>query len=228
MKSDIKLTIYDFIGYFIPGFITLFGIAFFCSLAVSKTYYWSISGFNVYFAFLVVLFSLVTGHFIQAIASNLTKLFKIEEEREINKFSKHKVHSWIFDYVKNYIIEEFKVEAEKLDDKAIFEIANETVLQKGVPDEREIFIYHVGFYKNCFIAMFIFTIMLILSLFLHCNSIRINNEIFIVTNLSLFLGCVSTTVCCCLCVMRYLKFMKYRVYRMFYAFLVITSNIGAK
>ncbi len=163
MLKEFKITLYDFFGYLIPGFVLLFAISlrFYDLTNYTELYgaldcalkYWPIS----------VLLAYLLGHFSHTVSSFIIEYLPTSYDivfEKINSGTAYAPQDKQVDFggwIKNSLISRIKHivgghTPYEINQDTLFYFADEHMLQFGNAEEREIYQYREGFYRSCICA----------------------------------------------------------------------------
>ncbi|MDP9350092.1 MAG: hypothetical protein M3P51_00885 [Chloroflexota bacterium] len=162
MIENIRVTLYDIFGFFVPGAVLLGAIlialwAIFLpglplgSLDVTT---WT----SVLFAILAY----VAGHLSQAIGNQLQRFSSSREERTLEGCGDGALPESMVNAARQKAADLVGVRAETLNSRWLFRICNTAIAQRGDYGDRDVYIYREGFYRGLAVAFLVLSASLLL------------------------------------------------------------------
>lgn len=191
--KELRLTLYEIVGYFVPGMVALLAIVF----SIWGTKYWQVMHINVVNflsrreIILLLLFAYFLGHAVQAIGNlierdapliidgvisrlpswsprPIAKLLNFVQ-RECGKYDfSLALQKTLAPAIERDVSARFDLAASGLDDESIFRLCDAALLQEGgggTLEEREICTYREGFYRGTSLGLVLVTVSLFVPLF---------------------------------------------------------------
>ena len=217
--SFVQISIYDLVGYFIPGTFALVGIYFaICPLLIPLEHFWHV--ITPLKIASLGLMAYVAGHCIQGLANYLMKWSCFSN-------STSPLSPAISVMAKQRMAQLMNFEDNVVTDKQMEDFADHYVLQIGKTETRDIYVYREGFYRGLWVAMTGIAFATLVRLFCSClyfvfgNRLPLSNDVLIVILLLSIIGLL-------ICYQRFRRFEEYRRKYAIQSFLVLTSNVAAK
>lgn len=173
MFKDLKFTLYDFFGYLLPGTIFIIAIA---------ILFWTIYFPNTLISYiklptevwiLLVFFAYIFGHIIQGIANLFEKIFGKYDDLVGYRHKESSLPETIINGAKSKISSLINLDENKITMKWLYRICDETIVQNGITEEREMYTYRKGFYRGLTTSFFILFLSLIFRMIISKAKISI-------------------------------------------------------
>lgn len=148
MIKDIQLTLYEIIGYLIPGLVNLTGLAlFFWGLFLpTTTVTVDLHTGELWIAFLVTAY--IAGHMAQALGNLSEKWLKPIELIVMENATKDRFPQSIIEACKKKAKELTGADISDVPARWLYRVCDDAVVRSGRIGEREIFVYREGFYRG--------------------------------------------------------------------------------
>jgi len=230
MLRDIKVTLYDIFGYLLPGIVLFIALS-----TIFRTFlFWSESivliNLNFELWILIILASYFLGHMGQALGNIFEKyIFRLNAHFFISRSKKNKIPDIITDVVKSKINEIYNLNSDDIEDKKardkwLFRICDETILQYGVIENRELYEYRGGFYRGLTVSFFILFISLCLRMTRPEGSIRLYEWTLSMNRNTIVTFAAISIIGVILFFYRYKKFFRIRIRQALLGFLALQIN----
>lgn len=227
MIKDLKITLYDIFGYFLPGIVCFSSIAvlFWCIYYPQIPISFPIN--NIELWLIIILLSYFCGHMVQAVGNMIMKVFPSVEEEIISKGVSKYISPNIIILIKAKMNRLLNIEINSLEPEILFKICDETILQYGIIGDREIYQYREGFYRGLSVAFLLLSLSFLIRIFIKESIINYDNNIIIIKwQIILFLITISLLFSI-LSFLRYRRFGKYRVIHAILSYLIL-ENVNKK
>jgi hypothetical protein len=224
--DKITVTLYDLLGYLLPGYILLFA----CSMLEASFYGTSMfalsrMGKNPILSAIVAYFLGQTSH---AIAS----IIKSKKHRWFNDRGRYSLNPQINKRVVTALKETYAIDLEpnqELSRLDVYLLADNYILASGGSVERDILTSREGFFKSSMIAFFVLGIAISSSLFSQMPRIQIQPTNYVLpTRLSIVIIAVSFLLLSWLFRERFIFFNRAKSSNALLTFLALRSLPGAK
>ena len=216
--KNLQVTIYDVVGYLIPGFVSLiaFGIFYWSAF---KTTAFELKSVTLFEGIALSTMAYIAGHFTQALANMIMKLFPSTIQIVMGQPVKGKLSDEVIKGAEAKARQICKLsDAAALSASQIWEICDHLVQQKGKTEARDLYVYREGFYRGMFVSLSL----LGLALFFRWCSPASNVQL---DNIHLILGSNEIRV---LCVSSFgLAYLAFNRYRRFGEYLTVSSIYNA-
>jgi len=215
MFKDIKVTLYDIFGYLIPGIVFLSAIViFFWSSYFPKD---PLEPFQkpIEIQLLFLLLAFLAGHLAQSLGNILGK-FSLSTEELVLSMPYNIVYS-----AKSKVSSMLDVDIKYLSLESLFKICDEAVVQHGKSENREMYIYHEGFYRGLTISFLAFSLSLSFRTLFPGASIMILDTLQPISWTVLWFFILISLAGSLLAFFRYRRFAEYRVTRAILGFLTL-------
>ena len=156
MYKEFQLSLYDFFGYFFPGMIFIGPTVYMYWPGGQKLIAESPKTAVFWTAF--VLFSYLTGHFLQGL-SNV--IFDFKYGMKYFRVGEKDIPVEIYNKIRDKVATNLELNPEMLTDKWLYRICDQASGQDGL---REIYVYREGFYRGMSVSSGILAALLFLNL----------------------------------------------------------------
>jgi hypothetical protein len=221
MIQSLRLTLYDFFGYLLPGSIIALAVSIFMWAVYfpGKTFPVSPLSNQTWIVFAV--FSYFAGHLIQALGNWLGKGIKPEE----SLFAKEaKPNDQALATAVRSTISSWGIETDKLDPKWLLQLCDETVAQTGVIADREIFVYREGFYRGTCGALLLLAVAMLVRLLKGSALLSFGDDVLCIPISMWLLFMLLSLVGSVMAFMRFKRFAQHRVNSAVAGFLVLQKD----
>lgn len=154
--SDLRTSLYDLIGYFLPGGFALAGAAALWSVSTAAALRMPEGSVAI---FAVVALAYTCGHLVQAVANLLPVLAGLDTGLAVSKgYSDGKAGGLVLSegviaILESRIREDFGAAAADLQGVERFALIDEARAWTEKPGDREVYIYHHGFYRGMVLSL---------------------------------------------------------------------------
>jgi hypothetical protein len=228
MFKEIKLTIYDFLGYLLPGvpflftIIVLYWVLFFTREPLPLPSLTSTTW--VLFLFLAYLF----GHVVQAIGNLISKGIGLTEGKVLSKSKNPILPEAVVKAARSAVSKTLAVDSKHIENEDLYALCDTIVLQFGQTAEREILQYREGFYRGFSISMTFLALALIVRAFVPGSMVSISGKPYHLIALLLAFMIVVLLLSALFCFLRYKRFFRFRIKSAIFACLVLQDKLREK
>ncbi len=161
MVENIRVTLYDIFGFFVPGAVLL--VAAFIAL-------WSIylpqaplSSFDVttWASVLFLLLAYVAGHLAQALGNQVERVSSSAEDRVLAGPSAGALPPSLVEAAKHKASRLVQVDADSISAKWLSRICNTAIAQRADYGDRDVYIYREGFYRGLAVSFLALSLALV-------------------------------------------------------------------
>ncbi len=225
MFRSMQATLYEIFGYLLPGVVSLTAImillwAFYMpqsTLALTDL------SAQAYIALLVLAYLL--GHLTQALGNLLVKKVLVSPEEAA--LSKGQAASIPYDLVQRARLKAGKMLGIDLEDISpgwLFRICDETLVQRGICSDRDMYIYREGFYRGTMVSMLVLAVALTVRAVIPGTSLRIATSVQAISALVFVFFIILSLAGTWLAFQRYRRFSNYRVTHAVLSFLILQEQ----
>ncbi len=225
MLKDIKVTLYDIFGYLLPGIVFLASIVIlFWTIFIPRSPLVPYQLTDKIWV-LALLVSYFSGHMAQALANILAKLLPSAEDLVLSRDRANNLPKAIIESVKSKASSMIGIDLKEINSEWLYSICDETLVQSGVVEDREVYLYREGFYRGLTVSLFALALSLFLRMVIPGTTIIISSGVSqsISWTILLFLTLISF-VGSLLAFLRYMRFARYRVTRAIIGFLALQGK----
>lgn len=223
MVENIKFTLYEFLGYLLPGglsafaFSILFGTAFYPHLPFpvyliqSDLAFWAVIAVSAY----------ACGHLTQALGNLLpsdaeARLLPENSDCPVVRLARETTARML------------STEAKSVTPKCLYGFCDEYVAQNGQAGDRDLYIYREGFYRGNTVALVLLVVSVLARLCVRNPALRFTRYTVFVTPLELIVVAAFLLWSSWLAYRRFKRFGDYRVRRAITAFVCVTSKTSTQ
>lgn len=173
MLQPISVTLYDIFGYLVPGAVTVLAIVIAAWTATAPratlqlipqpTQLWVAAAFVAYIA----------GHVVQAIANELRRLTRSAESKVLTGAGVAVIPKCLADAVRQKLGARLGVPPDALPPACVCAACDETVVQRGMTDDRQMYVYREGFYRGMTVACLMLSLSIIARAFAPAGAVRV-------------------------------------------------------
>jgi len=219
-----QITIYDIVGYFFPGVVSLFGVyLILCPYLMPLEHYWIVITLVKWC--ILGLSAYIAGHCIQGIANWLDKLLR--STSGVDQILSARSGSVAVKTATRHLSSIINVKEEEIKSQMLYEIMDSYVVQKGKTEIRDIYVYREGFYRGLCVAYVIVAIGILIRL-LSCHCYKVFGGRISLTNTLLYCFLVPSVFAIVIFYQRFRRFETYRINFALHSFLVLNKNNEGK
>jgi hypothetical protein len=208
--DKLSVTLYDLLGYLLPGYILLLA----CSVAEAT--FWGSSLFALSHINRHLVLSAIVAYFLGHASHAIGSLIKTKKFRWFNSRSYYRLNSEIDERITQVLQETYglKLEADKkLSNIDKYLLADSYIIASGGSVEREILLAREGFFKATVISFSILGLIVLSTSFAPVSKVQVQPGVFVLPSI---LGVVSLTTL--------LLFLAWLFYRRFSFFNCVKNN----
>jgi len=221
MLNDLRATLYETFGYLLPGivFLTALVILFWAIyLPASPLGYVELS-FQMIAALLLLAYFF--GHLNQALGNLLTKILRSPEETVLSKGQSGSMPHHLVHIAQTRASALLGIDLSEINPEWLFRICDETLVQRGVCTDREIYQYREGFYRGLTVSFFALTVSLMVRTVIPGASLKLGSSVQAMNTPELLFFILLSASGVWLAFRRYSRFSRYRVSHAIIGFLVL-------
>jgi len=222
MLSNFVFTLYELLGYLLPGAVALVGFSvvewalFFPAVPLRI----GADQANMVTGTCVVLGSYILGHAVQAIGN----LFWSGAEAAVLDVKKGNAPPWMKENAQRAALDLLNTDSHQLEPRWIFRALDEYMCRTGETGDRDMFVYREGFYRGTAIALLLISVALAVRMCIPGCSIQLNKDVFCVSRWEIVFNLLISAGIAVLFVRRYRRFAEYRVTHAVMAGLIEHNN----
>ncbi len=152
MIENIRVTLYDIFGFFVPGTVLLGAIL----VALWAIYLPGLPlgslDMTTWTSVLFAILAYVAGHLCQAIGNQLQRLSSSSEQRTLEGRGDGALPESMVDAARQKAADLVGVRPDTLTSRWLFRICNTAIAQRGDYGDRDVYIYREGFYRGLAVA----------------------------------------------------------------------------
>lgn len=220
MVRDLRFTVYDFIGYLLPGAPAVVAVLLAGWAVAGVTAPLSLPGPSAEGWIAIALASYLVGHAVQALANLIAKIARLDEVGGLGK-PNGPVSQKTFGRAQERVRELTGLEPSSPAD--LYAVCDEWVAQHGETADRELYQYREGFYRGLAVSLIILVFSLLAARLRGGTTASIGTITIALAGNPYWLLVVALTITAVLFVMRYRRFLRHRVRSAVLAFLVLAA-----
>lgn len=223
MLGNLSFTLYEALGYLLPGGVGTLGLlvlywGLFVPEVPLKCYGYQ-PGIVAWIA--IVLSSYLLGHTMQGLGNILWK------RGDESTLSSKRIPPWMRDRAKEFAAKIVGVSTGEMKLMWAFRVLDEYIVQAGKAGDREMFVYREGFYRGSALALFFLATTVLIRGFVPGCAIQLTSSTFPVSLRQILLTTFVIAGTGGVFVQRYRRFAEYRVLRAVIACLIV-QHISSK
>lgn len=220
--DNLKVSLYDLLGYLLPGAIVLLALSICYWAAFGPTIPLPLGGLSVGAGMGITLVALILGHMVQAIANILPSALMCSEKEYFNPKTTTCLPHEIVLAAKKKLATTLATSPDDITTTALCDASRyATVSGSGA---YEIFLSHEGLYRGLAVSMFLLACSLSFRALREGTAVEIGSSNFPISAGSLALTVIILLVFVCLSWRRYHRFARYRIGQMIYGYLLLPEK----
>jgi hypothetical protein len=224
--QPISVTLYDIFGYLVPGAMTLLAIVIAAWTATTPRTTLQLIPQSAQLWVAAALVAYVAGHVVQAIANLLARCIPSPERVVLAGRGVATIPKCLADAVRERLGARLGVPGDGLPPECVYALCDETVVQRGVTDDRQMYVYREGFYRGMAVAFLLLSLSIIARAFVPGGAVKVGSTMQpMAWGLWALLAALSAAATYFMFA-RYQRFAAYRVTRAILGFLALEGKQG--